>query len=94
MASNRSSRYEATAPSLAKKLCSCIKKVRKTVKLRKETRGTTSANREKAAIGICIKSVVQRKEQRRTLRRFTCRNSKPTLITQKTLKPLPPSPKL
>jgi len=80
-------RNEAAAPSLAKKLCSCIKKVRKTVKLRKSLGRTVSsaAAREQAAIGICVKSVVQRKEQRRTLRRFTCRNKKPRLITQNPL---------
>lgn len=74
---------EASAPVLAKKLCSCIKKVYKTVKLRKGVT-KTKKNYEKAAIGICVKSVVQRKEHTRTLRRFSCRKNKklPKLITQ------------
>lgn len=81
---SNSSRKEASAPILAKKLCSCIKKVRKTVKLRKGQHPSLKA-REQAAIGICVKSVIQRKSQRRTLRRFTCKNKEPRLITQKLL---------
>ncbi len=61
--------------SLAKRMCSCIKKVRKTVKLR---RGL-AANKEKAAIGICVKSVLQTRGK--TLKRFSC-NKKPMLKTQ------------
>lgn len=63
---------------LAKELCSCIKKVRKTVKVRsgqsKNLRG-----REKAAIGICVKSVIQ--SRGKTLKKFKCK-TKPYLITQ------------
>jgi len=65
--------------TLAKKLCSCIKKVRKTVKVRKGTKGTKGA-KEKAAIGICVKSVLQTRG--RTLKQFSCRK-KPSLRTQK-----------
>jgi hypothetical protein len=72
----------ALAPTLANKLCRCIKSVRKTVKLRKG-QPKTSDSYEKAAIGICVKSVIQGKSQKRTLRRFTCRNRTPMLITQK-----------
>ena len=69
---------------LAKKLCSCIGQVRKTVKLAKGRRGQkkTRANKEKAAIGICVKSVLQTRG--RTLKRFSC-DKKPSLITQKPL---------
>lgn len=88
----RHRRREAAAPALAGKLCSCIKKVRRTVKLRKSSRRKYMSKeelkeaREAAAIGICVKSVVQRKEQRRTLRRFTCKNGTgPRLITQESL---------
>jgi hypothetical protein len=38
--------------TLAAKFCSCINKVSKTLKLRKKAR-------ESAAIGICVKSVLQ-----------------------------------
>ena len=55
---------------LAEKLCRCIKKVRKTVKNKK--------SKEKAAIGICVTSVLQ--SRGKTLKRFKCRP--PYLITQ------------
>ena len=66
--------------SLAKRMCSCIKKVRKTVKLRRgfAAKGGLAANKEKAAIGICVKSVLQTRGK--TLKRFSCR--KPMLKTQ------------
>jgi hypothetical protein len=70
----------ANNKALAKKLCNCIGKVRKTVKLRK---GQKKANKEKAAIGICVKSVLQTRG--RTLKRFSC-DKKPRLITQRPLK--------
>lgn len=50
------------------RLCRCIKQVRKTVKLRS---GRGPKAKEKAAIGICVKSVLQSKG--RTLRKFSCR---------------------
>jgi hypothetical protein len=54
---------------LLKKLCSCIKQVRKTIKLRprlKQIKG-----KESAAIGICVKSVLQTRG--RTLKKFSCK---------------------
>lgn len=67
---------------LAKNFCRCIKKVRKTVKLRSKQQKTRK-QKEKAAIGICVKSVLQ--TRRKTLKRFTC-NNKPYLLTQKPIK--------
>lgn len=63
---------------LAKELCGCIKKVRKTVKVRPGQRKNLKG-REKAAIGICVKSVIQTRGK--TLKKFKCR-PKPYLITQ------------
>ena len=67
---------------LAKRLCRCIKKVRNTVKLRtaKQTKRNIKKEKEKAAIAICIKSVLQTKGK--TLKRFKC-GKKPYLLTQK-----------
>lgn len=64
---------------LAKNLCHCIKKVRKTVKVR-PGQNKTLKGREKAAIGICVKSVIQ--SRGKTLRKFKC-GKKPYLLTQK-----------
>ena len=61
---------------LAKTFCRCIKKVRKTVKVRK---GSSS---EQAAIAICVKSVLRTRGK--TLRKFRCAG--PTLQTQKPLR--------
>jgi hypothetical protein len=61
---------------LSKKLCQCIKNVRKTVKIRKGSTMTSS----RAAIGICVKSVLQTRG--RTLKRFSC-DAKQSLRTQK-----------
>jgi hypothetical protein len=60
-------------------LCRCIKKVRSTVKVDKRLGG----NKESAAIGICVKSVLQTRG--RTLKKFSCgtRGKKKFLITQK-----------
>jgi len=77
-------KFQASAPKTAEKLCSCIKKVRKTVKVRKGTPDTLEG-REQAAIGICVRSVIQGKKKRRTIKNFSCRNT-PTLITQKKYK--------
>jgi hypothetical protein len=69
-----------TRPSpLAKNFCHCIKKVRKTVKVRKG-QNKSAKGREKAAIGICVKSVIQTRGK--TLRKFKCK-PKPYLLTQK-----------
>ena len=53
---------------LLRKLCSCIKKVRDTVKLRTKS---TARTKESAAIGICVKSVLQRRGK--TIKRFSCK---------------------
>jgi hypothetical protein len=63
---------------LASKFCRCIKKVRKTVRLRGKNKSRKA--KESAAIGICTKSVVQKRG--RTLKRFKCA-PKPSLQTQK-----------
>lgn len=64
---------------LGKELCRCIKKVRKTIKLRRGQNKSVKS-KEKAAIGICVKSVIQTRGK--TLKRFKCR-PKPYLLTQK-----------
>lgn len=61
--------------SLAKRFCSCIKAVRKTVRPR--TKGKSA--KESAAIGICVRSVIQTRG--RTLRKFKC-GKKADLETQ------------
>lgn len=70
-------------PSLLKSFCHCIKAVRKTVKLRLGQSKTQKA-KESAAIGICVKSVLQTKGK--TLKRFSCnkrnKNKKTFLTTQ------------
>jgi hypothetical protein len=66
---------------LAKNLCHCIKKVRKTVKVRRGTPNNRKG-KEKAAIGICVKSVLQTRGK--TLKRFKC-TPKAYLLTQKNL---------
>lgn len=60
----------------ARKFCKCIKKVKRTVRLR---RGL-SQNKESAAIAICTKSLLQ--SHGRTLKRVRCRGA-PRLETQK-----------
>lgn len=65
--------------SLGKKLCHCIKKVRKTIKVRKGQNNSLKG-KEKAAIGVCVKSVLQ--SRGKTLKRFKC-TPKPFLLTQK-----------
>lgn len=52
------------------KFCRCIKKVKKTVK----ARDPGSAGKEKAAIGICVKSVLG--TRKRTLYKFSCKKGK------------------
>jgi hypothetical protein len=64
---------------LAKKLCSCIKKVRKTIKVRKGT-SKDLKGREKAAIGVCVRSVLQTRGK--TLKKFSC-VKRPILVTQR-----------
>ena len=67
---------------LASDFCRCIKKVRKTIKLRPGVKKTASAV-EAAAIGVCVKAVLQTKGK--TLKRFRC-GKKMSLTTQKPLK--------
>jgi hypothetical protein len=66
---------------LGKLFCDCIKKVRRTVKLRKRfgTKQARNVAKESAAIGICVNSVL--KTRGKTLKRFTC-GKKPVLKTQ------------
>ena len=52
------------------RFCRCIKAVRNTVKLRAGSMRSKDA-REKAAIAICVKSVLQGRG--RTLKKFSCR---------------------
>lgn len=66
--------------SLATNFCRCIKKVRKTVKLRPSQKNKSAKGKEQAAIGICVKSVLQTKGK--TLKRFQCK-PKPKLTTQR-----------
>lgn len=68
--------------NLAAEFCRCIKKVRKTIKLRPGVK-KTDASREAAAIGVCVKAVLQTKGK--TLKRFRC-GKKLSLTTQKHLK--------
>lgn len=67
---------------LAADFCRCIKKVRKTIKVRPGVKNSAAA-REAAAIGVCVKSVLQTKGK--TLKRFRC-GKKMTLTTQKPLR--------
>ena len=61
--------------SQSKRFCMCIKKVAKTLK------GRSSAAKEKGAIAICVKSVLQ--SRGRTLKRFSCKKKKgPNVQTQ------------
>ena len=62
----------------AGRFCQCIKRVSKTVKLR-PGQPKNKASKEKAAIAICVKSVLQTRG--RTLKKFNCRK-KPMLVTQ------------
>lgn len=66
--------------TLRSKFCSCIKKVRKTVKARpSKGRKATSRNKEGAAIAICVRSVLGTRGK--TLHHFTCKE-KEMLKTQ------------
>ena len=65
--------------SQGERFCRCIKKVRM-----KRPVGMAKDTAESAAIGICVRSVLQRRG--RTLRKFTCRGRRPKVLTQKLLK--------
>lgn len=69
---------KSTQKKLANKFCKCIKSVRKTIRVRGAKQ--TAAAKESAAIGVCVKSVLQTRG--RTLKRFAC-GKKPVLNTQK-----------
>lgn len=63
--------------SQTRKFCKCIKDVRKTVKAR------PGSSKEKGAIAICVKSVLQKKG--RTLKKFKC-GRKARVQTQRRLR--------
>ena len=63
--------------SQTRKFCKCIKDVRKTVKARR------GSSKEKGAIAICVKSVLQKKG--RTLKKFKC-GRKARVLTQRRLR--------
>jgi len=63
--------------SQSRKFCKCIKDVRKTVKARR------GSSKEKGAIAICVKSVLQKKG--RTLKKFKC-GRKARVLTQRRLR--------
>lgn len=67
---------------LAADFCRCIKRVRKTIKVRPGVKKTSGA-KEAAAIAVCVKSVLQTKGK--TLKRFRC-GTKTMLTTQKPLR--------
>jgi hypothetical protein len=59
--------------AIGKRFCSCIKKVRKTIKARDKS------TKEQGAIAVCVKSVLQTKKK--TLFKFSCKNG-PKVKTQ------------
>jgi hypothetical protein len=68
--------------SLATSLCHCIKQVRKTVRPRnksKKIKNPSFKEKEAAAIGICVRSVLQTRGK--TLKRFKC-GKRPYLTTK------------
>ena len=72
--------------SLRTRFCHCIKSVRKTVRVRPgpySVRRTEGQKKEGAAIGICVRSVLQTKGK--TLKKFRC-DTKPYLRTQPILR--------
>lgn len=62
--------------SQSRRFCKCIKDVRKTVKARR------GSSKEKGAIAICVKSVLQKKG--RTLKKFKC-GRRPRVLTRRRL---------
>jgi hypothetical protein len=72
---------------LAERFCDCVKSVRKTIRLRpssQTSKAKTPRAKESAAIGVCVKSVLQTRG--RTLKKFKCRGTGkskgPMLMTQ------------
>lgn len=69
------------ALAFAKRFCRCIKKVRRTIKVR-GIRKPTLKEKESAAIAICTRSVLGRRGK--TLKWFLCgKRSAPVLKTQR-----------
>lgn len=67
--------------SLTKDFCHCVKKVRRSIKLRQGQK-RTAGSRESAAIAVCVKSVLQTKGL--TLKKVRCSpKKKARLFTQK-----------
>ncbi len=66
-------------PTQKERFASCVKKLSKTVKLRKPKK--EGLTKEGAAIGICTRAILW--PQGRTIKRFYMKNKKPVLITQK-----------
>jgi hypothetical protein len=64
------------ARTQAKRMCDCIKSVKKTVKLRKGL----APSKEGAAIAICTRSILW--PQRRTLKTIKCKGKTSKLFTQ------------
>jgi hypothetical protein len=69
--------HEVMARTQAKRMCDCIKSLKKKIKLRKGL----SPTKEGAAIAVCTRSILW--PQRRTLKTIKCRGKKATLFTQK-----------
>lgn len=63
---------------LRKKLCNCIKSVRTRISVRSKSK-PTRRNKESAAIGVCVKSVLQ--SRGKTIKKFNC-GAKGNLQTQ------------
>lgn len=65
------------ARTQARRMCDCVKSVKKKVKVRKGL----APSKEGAAIAICTRSILW--PQRRTLKTIKCKGKKATLFTQK-----------
>lgn len=61
----------------ARRMCDCIKDVKRKVTLRRNLAKT----KEGAAIGICTRSILW--PQKRTIKSIECKGEKPKLFTQK-----------
>ncbi len=61
----------------ARRMCDCVKAVKKTVKVRKGL----APSKEGAAIAICTRSILW--PQKRTIKSIKCRGKKGKLFTQK-----------
>ncbi len=61
----------------AKRMCDCVKSVRRKVKVRKGL----APSKEGAAIAICTRSILW--PQKRTMKTIKCKGKNPKLFTQK-----------